>query len=70
MDPSDPARQFAERVLEELHNFQAETEALDQAFLRGRVGDLIRKYNKKYEGDEDDDGGGGGDVPEPNPETD
>ena len=54
MDPTEPARQYAEKAIESIKQFQQEQDELDKAFLRGRVGDLIRKYSEKYNPPEED----------------
>ena len=72
MDPSEPARQFAERAIKSLQEFSRESEELDRAFLRGRVGELLKKYNKKYaaeEESEDKDENGGSSTDDDKPET-
>ena len=49
-----------------------ESEELDRAFLRGRVGELLKKYNKKYaaeEESEDKDENGGSSTDDDKPET-
>ena len=48
-DPTEPARQFAKRVVEEYERFAAESDQLDRAFLSGRVGQLISRWQKQFQ---------------------
>lgn len=64
---NDPNRDFAEQVRRTMESLIQESNDLDYALRRGRVGDLIRKYNPRHSTppEQTDDSGDEGTKPEP-----
>lgn len=57
---SDPNRDFAEQARKVMESLIEESQELDYALRRGRVGGLLRKYNPRHSMEQeskDDDGG-------------